>query len=371
MRVLLHIGMPKTGSTALQDCLLGSHDQLLSRGVLYPKNAGDVEFNNHKLLVHPLLPFERHQRHLRLDWTPDELAARHASFLATVAAQVAAARPDCLVLSSETLFRKYPPGAEGLLKAELAVIGAEGPVTVAAYLRRPSERYLSGLQQRLKASWQVNQPLPPTYRRTLEQYGGFFGADAIRPRVFAPGLLAGADIVTDFCAAYLPEFGLVREALADVGRVNEASGGEAMEIQRRYRWDFHRMDDDHKTLDSELLDLALAEAEAALGAQRPRLRPGIADVVDYATDEPLWLRDTYGLEFPGYDCARLERDGARPGPEREYRLHELVEIDAGMMAALLAHLAGSAWAREEAARGAWIAGLLADRDSPAVAAIGA
>jgi hypothetical protein len=358
MRTLLHIGMPKTGSTALQDCLLRSHDHLLARGVLYPRNARDADHNNHKLLVQPLLPFERQQRHLRQDWTEEELAAQHASFIAALAEQVAASRPACLVLSSETLYRRFPGRAEEKLKAQLAAIGAEAPVTVAVYLRRPSERYLSGLQQKLKASWQVNQPVPPNYRRTLEQYRGFFGQDAVRPRIFARSLLAEGDIVADFCAAYLPEFGLARADLADVGRVNEASSAEAMDIQRRYRWDFHRAHDDHHTRDSIQLAAALAGAEAALGAKRPRLRPGIADMVDYATDEPLWLRDAFGLEFPDYGYARLERDGARPGPEREYRLHELVEIDAGLQAAMIAHLAASRWGSADPARAAWLDGLL-------------
>ena len=36
MKALIHIGLPKTGSTALQISLYNSRDNLLNHGVLYP-----------------------------------------------------------------------------------------------------------------------------------------------------------------------------------------------------------------------------------------------------------------------------------------------------------------------------------------------
>jgi hypothetical protein len=343
--------MTKTGSTVLQDCLLLSRDYLLSRGVLYPSNAGDVPYNNHRLLAYPALGFERLPRHmLQNEAGPADLAAQYDSFVATVSEQIAAAEPDCLVLSAETLFRASP----GRLREALDRLGA-GNVEIAVYLRRPSEHYLSVLQQKLRASWQVLQPRPLAFRRTLEQYRDTFGADAMRPRVFARPLLADGDIVSDFCAAYLADR-VDRSGLRTGHRKNETTSAEAMDILRCYRWDFDRDRNDQFNRETRQLLDELRTADAALGAQRPRLRPGLADLVDQATDEPLWLRDTYGLEFPGYDYARAERDGARPLPERTWQLHNLVEIDPGLRAAMLAHLAGTRWGAEPA-RAGWLDGL--------------
>ena len=38
MKIIMHIGMPKTGSTAIQFALTKSREKLLSNGILYPVN---------------------------------------------------------------------------------------------------------------------------------------------------------------------------------------------------------------------------------------------------------------------------------------------------------------------------------------------
>ena len=38
MKILLHIGSPKTGTTTLQRTLYASRDTLADRGILYPKS---------------------------------------------------------------------------------------------------------------------------------------------------------------------------------------------------------------------------------------------------------------------------------------------------------------------------------------------
>ena len=38
MKIIMHIGMPKTGSTAIQFALAKSRENLLSNGILYPVN---------------------------------------------------------------------------------------------------------------------------------------------------------------------------------------------------------------------------------------------------------------------------------------------------------------------------------------------
>src|SRR5690606_33106823 len=47
-KVILHIGLPKTGSTALQQALYQNREELLRQGVLYPAQvhrAGDPKHN--------------------------------------------------------------------------------------------------------------------------------------------------------------------------------------------------------------------------------------------------------------------------------------------------------------------------------------
>ena len=371
MRTVLHIGMPKTGSTALQDCLRAARPALAARGVLYPENPPGCPFNNHRLLLFGFLAHRDLPRHVRKhrQYVPATIAAEYAAFRAHLAAEVAAARPEMLVLSSESLFRPLDARGRAALAAALAPFG---PTTVAVYLRRPSDYYLSALQQRLKSAHSVTAPRVQSPLRVLAGYASAYGPAALAPRVYDRSLLAESDIVADFLAAYLPEAGLAAAALPHGRRTNETVSAEAMDLMRRFRLAFHADEEDVPSPAGTLLLRALGRADRALGAARPRLRPEIAEAIDYARPDALRLRDAYGLVFPGLDYDRLAR--VRPGRTlapllrglwRPWRLEEVVAIDPAMRTALLERLARSRWAAADPARARWIAGLMR---APAAAA---
>ena len=101
-----------------------------------------------------------------------------------------------------------------------------------AYLRKPSEHYLSGLQQKIKWSTVVRmRPRPKEYRKVLESYDACFGPSAVSARLFHRDHLENGDIVADFCKHYLAEFRIDPAKLGVVGRVNETLSAE-------YPWTF-------------------------------------------------------------------------------------------------------------------------------------
>lgn len=368
MDAFLHIGMPKTGSTALQETLLASHEALLARGVLYPR-VPDPSFNNHRLLLVGTTGLRRLPRHIRRGYTEPELEARKAEFLRATRAALRGHDPRALVLSAESLFRNFSAEGQRVLMAGLGKIGVRPDnTTVVAYVRRPADRYLSGLQQHLKASWKVAPPEPAHYRANLEQYEQLFGNKALSVVPFRREALAGADIVTDFLARFLAPWGVERAAMAPVGAVNETLSAEGVDIQRAYRETFHREDDDRHTPDSLRMFKALQEIDGELGMARPRLAGGIADLVDYAAADPLWMRDRFGVEFPDFDYARLERGDLAVPPERAWRLDELMAIDRTRQAAMLARLAAHRICADPA-RAAFVARMQAGLGLPRAAAV--
>lgn len=359
MDAFLHIGMPKTGSTALQETLLASHDELLRQGVLYPR-VPDPSFNNHRLLLVGTTPLKKLPRHIRRSYSEADLDARKAEFLRAVRSDLRTQDPRALVLSSESLFRNFTPEGQRVLMAGLGKIGVQPDnTTVVAYVRRPADRYLSGLQQHLKASWKITPPEPAHYRANLEQYESLFGNKAVSVVPFRREALIGADIVTDFLARFLTPYGVDRDRMAPVGAVNEALSSEGIDIQRAYRAAFHHDDDDRHTPDSLQLFKALQAIDAELGMTRPRLVDGIADLVDYAGTDPLWMRERFGVEFPDFDYARLERGALLAPPARAWRLDELMVIDRARQAEMLARLSGQKFCADPA-RAAFVARLLAD-----------
>ena len=212
--------------------------------------------------------------------------------------------------------------------------------------------------------------IPPRVQspvRVLESYAAAFGAAALRPRVYDRAQLAQGDIVADFLAAHLPERAIDPAALTRPANANESVSAEAMDLMRRFRLAFHRRADDVATADSAQLLRTLRRADAAVGAQRPRLRPEIAEMIDYARADPLALRDAYGLVFPDLDYRRLERGGTGRATWpllralwRPWRLEELVAIDPGVRRALLDRLARSRWAGADPDRARWVGEILRD-----------
>lgn len=361
MKTILHIGMPKTGTTALQDCLRASRDALADRGVLYPQNPPGCRFNNHRMLVFGFLPFDALPRHIlsHPGYTRENYLAKYAEFLDGLYAQAEASRPGTMILSSETLFRTLDRHRAARLREGLAPLG--GDVSVVAYLRRPSEQYLSNLQQRLRQSADLRLLKPPILFRHLQSYARAFGRDALHARVYSRDMLRNGDIVDDFLATCLPAAAIDTTRLTRKAGVNSSVSAEAMDLLRRYRLAFHPGADDVATRDSTRLVQALRRAGQAIGAPKPRLRPEVADFLDYSFSDPLRLRDAFGIVFPRLDYARLERrrfPWLPRLPRRPRQLSEIVLIDRELRRAMLAELRTSQWAAAAPGRIPWIDALL-------------
>ena len=134
LKVILHAGTPKTGTSSLQLFLHRNREALLDRGILYP--AIGVE----------ALPKPKHQ------WMIQGLIADDPSlFTSTVERALNEARPDTrtLILSSEGLFHHWwdfpAPGREAL-----AALARRLPVSLWVFFREPLGFVSSNYVQMLK-----------------------------------------------------------------------------------------------------------------------------------------------------------------------------------------------------------------------------
>ncbi|MEE4189400.1 MAG: hypothetical protein V2I76_13250, partial [Roseobacter sp.] len=290
MRTILHVGMSKAGSTALQDCLLGSREILLEHGVLYPKNADGVAFNNHRLLLQPLVPYDMLPISIRRNCTdPGDAARQYEGLIASIRQQIEETLPSCLILSGEHMFRKLPDAGRAKLQQELKRIGA-GPVEVAIYVRRPSSRYLSGLQQSLKTGRGFVQPTLPNYhyQEAFVTYEEIFGREALHGKVFDRTTLAGGSIITDFVQTFLSVEGVKAADLVEQKTANASVSAASMQLLDRFRLEREAGTDHGFSVDD--LRRALVRAERDVDLPPPRLRTEIAEEIDYSSTVPLWLR---------------------------------------------------------------------------------
>lgn len=276
--IVLHIGAPKTGTTALQQFLSTNEAALRARGISYMR-AGRAHIAHNPL--------------------PTAIAQNRAEGMLRAIMDEHDAAPDLLhVISSEIMFRIV---VAQRLRPVLPA-GMRGAVRVLCYLRR-QDHYLEAIyKQRVKngltppdrAAFLEAQLPKLSYGRLIEGYARLFGPEAIRLRPFDRARLAGGDIVRDFTA----EIGLHDlEGLAGVGAdANPSLSVELSEMLGRFAIAgsanvralirlISEMDDPALFASRDAFDLAsrrrvVAQTAADTEAMRARYRPDLARFFD-------------------------------------------------------------------------------------------
>lgn len=156
VKIILHMGQGKTGTTALQGSLSRASGMLRDRKVLYP-TSGYV-FGGHHLLVFLAgcpAPFPR-WRLAGVEGPKDPGSVARRAWEETCAA-VRRDPPDVLVLSSEELLHKVDARGKSRLAATLAELSPD--ITPVVYVRHPVDHYRARVQEWVKRN---DTPHPPT-----------------------------------------------------------------------------------------------------------------------------------------------------------------------------------------------------------------
>lgn len=201
MRVLLHIGSPKAGSSSLQLALIRNEAALRAHGVL-PWRADASKgpppltlANRFKPDDRPLRPRERlhfANRGEARAWSEHNWMRLHAD--------VVRERPELTVLSSEFLFDM---GGVAPVLAALSETFEE--IHILAYIRDPVDHYRSMLDQRIRDGDRFRDlPLPTGFgarsHTVLQRYQRRLGRDRVILRSFDRRAFVDGDLVADFAA---------------------------------------------------------------------------------------------------------------------------------------------------------------------------
>lgn len=320
--------MPKAGSTALQTALADARNQLARHGILYPR--GPLISRTHNFIMAGLE--ERKDQLPRLlrnayDGRMDEIEPAFETWMADLRSRIASRRPDTLILSSEWLFRLRGESRFDRLSALLRGLGDS--IEVIAYVRRPSEQYLSSAQQILKGSHVIKPVAPIRYRGPIEGFARI--ADRVHVVKYDRAAFPGGDIVRHFIDGFVPEAAAVATSGGETAAVNSTISAEGMAILAGYRRANHRRRRNRFTADTDRLLRAIRAADEAVGGNvRPRLLDAVRDEIDLASDDLLWLRDVHGIVFDGVDYDRIVAPGLplREAKRRPKTVGEICAIDA-------------------------------------------
>lgn len=202
MRIILHAGMHKTGSTAIQRAFCAQP----IAGLATPGGPRLNQSDDVQLLFQQGAALEKfraarygHLDAARLARWRDEVANRWRAALASCTA------PVFLITAEDLSAPDFGPEALHRLAGLLQSARPDARVQVLAYVRPPVSFMQSAYQQRVKEGKRSALDLDPLglwpgYRARLEKFDTVFGPDAVTLRAFDPAGFPGGDVVADMAA---------------------------------------------------------------------------------------------------------------------------------------------------------------------------
>ena len=311
-RVFLHIGMHKTGSTAIQSAFAG-YETSRTR-------YADLGYENHSIPFYTAYSGQHHNYHIwrAAGLRPEEIEAQKDICRARIEAAVAGAGKRNLIFSGEDISMLPRAGVE-----EIHALFAryDCDVEVIIYVREPVSFVQSAIQQVIKDGV-FHAGIPrPMYRERLEKFIELFGGERITVRVFDRDHLCESDIVKDFAKqvgvkaphkAEEENLSLSTEAVKIIYLLNHLVPvfGEQADLVRA-RW---RMIDHVRANFSGRFEIPES------------LIAGIVEAEDVA-----WLHATTGIDF-------RRPEGDRPAFSQKALAAYLGQLDASTIAAIREYL---------------------------------
>lgn len=313
MKVVLHIGAPKTGSSTLQWFLANNRELLSDKGICYPDCEQELlgALYSSSVEVAPRL--------VRYRYKKDAAAAsRDRDEIWRIIDEASAARPRVLILSSQYFFRHIDDDSVYDLKGRLNALG--GNLQIIAYVRRHSDLFLSYTQQVLKLSHRFPKNINKNIKFSshLARWEKHFPGSV---HVFPYGRrqMVGGDVIKDFFFRIDP--GLDFSHLV-AGDRNESLSAEAMAILQKFNFIWYRNSNGQPKLGRKAFLQALSIVDKKdPKRRRPQLREDVIRSIDNACSEDVEiLAKKWGVHLP--------RTEGKASELRDFReVSELCQLD--------------------------------------------
>ncbi|QFU74476.1 hypothetical protein EY643_01730 [Halioglobus maricola] len=214
MRLIIHAGSPKTGTSKLQQHLSETRTELLeSNRTLYPnagRNFANESFDRHVGLRFAFRDPEADPDGLETDVGIDGPVARknyREEFIREFDSEIALTNPEIVIVSDEALFRFSEPQLWKSIREFFESRFDE--ILVIVYLRRPDEYITSWYSQCVKMGEKMplgdftTQACDEGNQRLvkLDTIATAFSKESLSVRPYIPAGRSGHDIVADFAEA--------------------------------------------------------------------------------------------------------------------------------------------------------------------------
>lgn len=240
MRAIVHLGMPKCGSTTIQAFLNANAAALARQGIAYDplQWRGSTGFAHEGIAAcanaaaGQLVPSPKVQRAFRI-FDLDAQARFAETYESFLRGRLARRNEDVCVISSEFLGANAKDGAvAAAMHRWLSTLFSS--VEYVLYFRRQEDWIASSWSQRLRRGETmslerlVQMTQDKHWAKNAEIWADAAGRDRMHVRLLEPDALLGGDLITDFCQI----IGADGSALAEVEAQNESLSAPAAEILR-------------------------------------------------------------------------------------------------------------------------------------------
>lgn len=322
MKIILHYGTAKTGTTSLQNSLFSSRNLLRDHGVLYPQ-CPVFKTNHHALTGLFKQKSEINSRFIKIFGNYDNLQKNAQRSWEAIKKQVSISKPHVIILSSEYFFTTMTQRGQEIFRDKLYEITDN--IQPCVYIREPAGRCLSSLQEHSRRGSKSLMPAGMLkIRKPLETIEDVFNAMPI-VCPFDHMQLERGDLVNDFVSRFISDY--VDPSIIQSRRLNQTFSAEAMAIMHLYHTNNHPHEEGIYTSDMGVLEKLIRFYEMRQGkVNKPKLQPHVAAEINASAVDYLWLREKYDIQFENIDYNNIDGNGAA-NLKLSNKIEDIVEVN--------------------------------------------
>jgi hypothetical protein len=304
-RLLLHIGHPKTGTTALQSVLSSNAATLLKEAsVLYPTRTEPSEYK-HALAIPWLFQADNESIRRRAHSSGDSLKAISRKYWESLVHEMKSTNHKHVIISAEgfwSILRRASDQQRTIFRNTLQE--HVDHIRVIAYIKSPTSYFASKLNQKLRNFRPINLPRHDYISSAISGWEQL-GFESYSWQIFDRTLLKNQDIIN--------------EALAILEELTEK-----FPVLRDDVYDYRR---------PKIISI-LRKADSMIGGQtRPTLKESTKASIIQRSSDIGWLRNR-GLIFPDIDTTEAKRLPSTDLPKTFTCVKDFCPINTERLAAL-------------------------------------
>ncbi|QCH15108.1 hypothetical protein CB0101_09345 [Synechococcus sp. CB0101] len=334
-RLLLHIGHPKTGTTALQSVLSSNAATLLKEAsVLYPTRTEPSEYK-HALAIPWLFQADNESIRRRAHSSGDSLKAISRKYWESLIHEMQSTSHKHVIISAEgfwSILRRASDQQRTIFRNTLHE--HVDHIQTIAYIKSPTSYFASKLNQKLRNFRPINLPRHDYISSAISGWEQL-GFESYSWQIFDRTLLKNQDIVDDFCDKHLP-IGVDCNILSRAGceQANSSISNEALAILEELTEKFPVLRDDVYDHRRPKIVSILRKADSMVGGQtRPTLKESAKAGIIQRSSDIEWLRNR-GIIFPDIDTTEAKCLPSTDLPETFTCVKDFCPINTERLAAL-------------------------------------